>query len=218
MAFWHQTWAKPRKKRCSGVNPSFVAAYFGIHLHVFVQRCQGDAQPAIVSRVFTQRQPAVEMNIIHRDKRAVFIGNAGCALVKFVAVRLCPPVFKVAFRIELAALVVKAMRKFMANHYADAAKIHGIIRIFIEERRLQNAGREINVIVWRAVIGVHGWRRHAPLFLVQRLANLIEIALDFKRARSLDIANKIAAHDLHRTVVAPGVRVADFVGDGMQLY
>src|ERR1700759_1450805 len=24
--FWHHTWAKPRKKRCSGVNPSFSGA------------------------------------------------------------------------------------------------------------------------------------------------------------------------------------------------
>ena len=69
-----------------------------------------------------------------------------------------------------------------------------------------------------AVIGIHRWRRHAPFFLVQRLANFAEIALDFKCARFLDIANKVAAHDFHRAVVTPGVRVADFVGDGMEFY
>ena len=46
-----------------------------------------------------------------------------------------------------------------------------------------------------AVIGVHGWRRHAPFFFVQRLANLVEVALDLKGPRSLRVAQKITTHN-----------------------
>src|SRR6185312_13477961 len=113
--------------------------YFGIHLHVFMQGCKSDLQPAIVSRVFAKRQPAVEMNVIHRDKRAIFIGNAACALVEFVAISLRPPVREISFRVELAALIVKAMRELMANDHANAAEVHGIVFPLVKERRLQYA-------------------------------------------------------------------------------
>ena len=57
------------------------------------------------------------------------------------------PVAEIALGIEFAALVVKAMRQFMANHHSDASEIHGVISLLVEERRLQNSRRKNNFIM-----------------------------------------------------------------------
>src|SRR6185437_11486126 len=102
--------------------------------------------------------------------------NAPSTFFKLCAVGVSPPVAEVAFSIKLAALVVKAMGQFVANDYANAAEVHSSVCSFVKERRLQDSGREVDVIIWRAVIGIHGGRAHAPLFLVERLADFIPVA------------------------------------------
>src|SRR5258708_14980602 len=80
------------------------------------------------------------MNVFHRDEAAVFVGNAARAGLEFLAVSVSPPVAEVTGAVELAALIVEAMREFVANDHPDAAKVHGFIFSLVEERRLQNAG------------------------------------------------------------------------------
>src|SRR5258708_22095486 len=113
------------------------------------------------------------MNVFHRDEAAVFIGNAARASFEFLTISISPPVAEVTGAIELAALIVEAMREFMTNDHADAAKVHGLVFSFVEERWLQNAGGEGDVILCWGFINVDGRRRSAPLGFFQRLAHLV---------------------------------------------
>ncbi len=48
--------------------------------------------------------------------------------------------------IELASLIVETMREFVTDNHADGAVIYGIVHVFLEERRLQNAGWKVDGI------------------------------------------------------------------------
>ena len=56
--------------------------------------------------------------------------------LKLLAVFLGPPIAEVASSIIFTALIVKAMRKLMANHGTNAAIIHRVFGIRIVKRRL----------------------------------------------------------------------------------
>ena len=71
-----------------------------------------------------------------------------------------PPVLQVALGIILATLVVEAVGHFMADHHADGAVVHRVVRQGIEERRLQDAGGEDDLVHQGVVVGVDGGRRH----------------------------------------------------------
>src|SRR5579883_2738434 len=61
-------------------------------------------------------------------------------------IRRRPPVGQVSNRVELAAGVVEAVRRFVADDGADAAVVDGHVRVFIEERRLQDARRKDDLV------------------------------------------------------------------------
>ena len=86
-------------------------------------------------------------------------------------------------RVELAALVVESVRHLVAHHRADAA----VVRRHRppSRRRTAAAGcrREIDVVLERVVVRVHGRRGHQPLGLVDRLADLRQLPGDSKLAR-----------------------------------
>jgi hypothetical protein len=63
----------------------------------------------------------------------------------------------------------------MADHRADRAVVQRIVGLRIEERRLQDGGREHDLVLQRVVVGVDRLRRHAPLGLVGGLADLGEV-------------------------------------------
>ena len=71
----------------------------------------------------------------------------GCVL-------LGPPVANGAGRVDLAALVVEAVADLVADDRADRAIVHRRVRRRIEERRLQDAGREDDLVLEPAVVGV----------------------------------------------------------------
>ena len=87
----------------------------------------------------------------------------------------------------------------------------------VEERRLQDAGREVDVVLERVVVGVDRGRRHASTRRSTGLPILRSCARLLERVGALGVAEGVAAHDLHARVVAPLVGIADLVGDGGQL-
>ena len=97
------------------------------------------------------------------------------ALFELLGVLGRPPVVQVALGVELAAFVVEAVRQLVADHHADAAEVDGVVSAVVEERRLQNAGREVDVVHLRVVVGVDRGRRHVPLAAVHRLADLVQL-------------------------------------------
>jgi hypothetical protein len=58
---------------------------------------------------------------------------------------------QVPVRGELPSLVVEAVGELVADHRADGAEVHGVVHGALEERRLKDAGREVDVVLERAV-------------------------------------------------------------------
>src|SRR5207302_9366581 len=96
------------------------------------------------------------MNVVHSHKGTIFIGNTAGPLLELFAVLGRPPIAEVAFAIELAALVVKAMGQFVANHDADSTEVYRIVFAAVEEGRLQDSGGEVDVVFCCAVVGIDG--------------------------------------------------------------
>ena len=115
--------------------------------------------------------------------------------MNFCFVVLGPPLLEIAVLVELAALVVEAVREFVADGRAHVAVIRGVIFLVAEEGRLKISGGEVDVVLLRTVVGVDGGRRHVPLALVDGLADLGEVAIEVEHAHALLVAERIAAHD-----------------------
>src|SRR5579863_6848635 len=79
----------------------FARLVIGNHV---LERHQGDARAAVVSGIFTESEPAIQLDVINRNEIRIFIGHATDALFKLLAVLLSPPIAQVARRIILAAL------------------------------------------------------------------------------------------------------------------
>ncbi len=140
----------------------------------------GDGQARVVGDVLAQRQLAVDVKAGHRLAGAVLRDQrVGLGLELLVVGRAEPAgrAEQVAVAVVLAALVVEAVADLVADHRADGAVVHRIVRTGIEERRLQHRGREHDFVHLGVVVGVDGLRRHAPLAAIDRLAELVEVAL-----------------------------------------
>ena len=57
----------------------------------------------------------------------------------------------------------------MTDDNADGSVVEGIVGLHVEEWRLQNAGREANLVGGGVVVGVDGLWRHVPLVAVNGL-------------------------------------------------
>src|SRR5450755_2272111 len=106
----------------------------------------GDLRSAQVADTFAEHELAVVVDIFLDEVIVELIGDAGSSLLEVFEVGVDPPVAQAAEEIELRALVVEAMRDFVADDDADRAVIHGIDGIDIESRRLQNSGGELDVV------------------------------------------------------------------------
>src|SRR5205807_2676208 len=82
--------------------------------------------------------------------------------------------------VDLSALTVKSVRHFVSDYRAHPAVINGVIGFRIEERRLQNARWENDLVHHWVVIGIHCWRRHSPFASIDRFADFFELAIYFE--------------------------------------
>ena len=80
-------------------------------------------QAAVVGGVLAERELALHMQVVHSDEAVVFVHPTIRALLEALCVIGRPPILKIALRIELAALVVEAVRELVADDAADVAKI-----------------------------------------------------------------------------------------------
>src|SRR5690348_15584885 len=149
-------------------------------------------------------------------KRGILLVDARDALFKCLCILWSPPVAQIAFRIELAPLIVEAVRKFMSDHDCDASKVNGVVDCFVEERWLQNSRGEIDVVECGTVVRIHrGWS-HAEFRAIKRLADLRKLAVLFKCVSSLHVAEQISAHDIQLRIIAPLAGIANLVADGRE--
>src|SRR5215813_4870726 len=105
----------------------------------------------------------------------------------------------------------------MADDRADAAVVHCVVSLRIEKGWLKDSGRKDDLVEVGIVVSIHGWRGDAPLGLVNRLADFVQIALVLELARLQDILDKRRAIDRERRIVAPVIRIADFNLDRISL-
>ena len=121
---------------------------------------------------------------------------------------LGPPVREASGFIEQGAAVVEAVRDLVADHAADRAVVDRVVGGRIEERRLQDRGREDQPVLERHVERIDGLRQQKPFAVVDRLAELGEVAAVLELAGALRVAECIVAADFERRIVAPPVRIA----------
>src|SRR6185312_4298179 len=120
----------------------------------------------------------------------VLVGNTLTALFVSAGILSGPPVLEVAFRIELTPLVIEAMRDLVSNDGSNRAVVRILRQHGFKIRRLQNSGGEVDGVQLPIVVGIHrGWS-HSPLHAIYRLANLVQLPLEFERCRLMNIIDE----------------------------
>src|SRR5882672_12856129 len=105
----------------------------------------------------------------------------------------------------------------MTDDHTDGAIVHGIGSIYVKRRRHKDPCGKDNFVKEGIVVGVRGWRRHAPSTAVDRFANCETVVVHIETASGHGILPEIVAAYGNVTVIFPFVRVADFHIEGGEL-
>ena len=174
-----------------------------------------------VADVLTDGQSAVHMRSLswivgvffgklRWHERVVLVDEFLCELLEIGLVFFGPPVVELAVAVVLGTLIVEAVADLMADHRSDTAIVRGVFGVRVEERRLQNGGREHDHVHGRLIIGVHRLRIHQPFVLVDALADFGQLIAGLIQVGGTHVLGKtgILAH-IKRGIVTPMVRIAD---------
>jgi hypothetical protein len=109
-----------------------------------------------------------------------------------------PPVLEVAALVELAALVVEAVRDLVADRRrADVAVHQRVVDLRVGDAgQDEHRRRHDDLVVRRAVVGVVRLRRHLPLLPVDRLVELGDVVVGLPDAAAHDVQQEGVAADL----------------------
>src|SRR3982751_4537184 len=119
-----------------------------------------------------------------------------------------PPVAQAAGIVEERAFAVEGMADRVPHPAPRGAVIEGLGPRWVEIRRLQDGGGEVERVHRGQVHGVDQLRVHHPFAAVDWLAEAPERALQFELLRALEVPERVAADYLKTRIVAPFVRVA----------
>ena len=111
----------------------------GVQILIFgriLPRHVSQNRAAQVRHVLTQRQLAVNLDLVYYCVLRILIGHAGSSLLEFRGVVFGPPVMQVSLGVELPAFVVEPVSQLMADGRAGVAVIWRVIDFRIEQRRL----------------------------------------------------------------------------------
>src|ERR1700733_15690732 len=169
---------------------------------------------AVVGRVLALGQTAVLLHAGLGDELGVLVGDAVSAFVVGLGIVRRPPVAQISVLVELAPLVVVSVYGLVPNHCACSRIVDGVVLGGIEERRLQNSGWKVDGVGLGILVGIDRRRGHSPLGPVERLTNLLELAIHFKCRGTLHVAQMIVRLDFQSRIVAPVVGISDFVNLG----
>src|SRR5437773_10221556 len=128
-----------------------------------VHQCRvGDIQTSEIGDILAEGQLSVDVQTSQNLIAVKLVYDARGPLVKILPVLGRPPRIEIAFGVILAALVVEAVRDLVTDDGSHSAVINGVVRCKIIVWRLQNAGRECDVIARRRILRVDGWRSKSP--------------------------------------------------------
>ena len=106
--------------------------------------------------------------------------------------------------VELTSLVVESVSHLMSDNHTDSTVVYGIIRIEIEERRLENACGEADLVCCGIVVCIDSLRTHVPAGAVDGLTVVGKIIFLIEEDSILDIGPvRLCGIDIKLGVVAP---------------
>ncbi len=106
----------------------------------------GEAQAAVVGCIFAKGELAVDLTSSTAVKLPYSLHFTIGLGVELLAVFGCPPVDEVAVDHRTGGLIVEAVRELVADDAADVAIDFGVGGVGVIEGRLQDAGREVDVV------------------------------------------------------------------------
>src|SRR5271156_1002793 len=118
----------------------------GLSLRILLPRHVSQNHSAQIGDIFAERQFSVDLNLVQNYILRILIRDATGALLKRFGIVRRPPVAQITVGVKLAAFVIKAVRKFVADRRASIAEVRRRIRIHVEQWRLQNSRGEIDVV------------------------------------------------------------------------
>ena len=191
--------------------------HFAFDLAVFLGLLEsgvGDIQTAVVSDVLTEGEFTVGIDTGRNFNAVEMINDELGFLLEGGGILFGPPVGEVAVFVVVTALVVEAVGHLVADNHADGTVVGGIIRVHVEERRLQDAGREAYLVGGGVIIGVHRLRGHLPFGRIDFLADFAHVVSHIETAGVHHVGVVALRADRQCTVVAPFVGIADFHREG----
>src|ERR1700693_3168104 len=132
---------------------------------------------AVVGGVLALSQAPILLHAGFGNELGVLVGDAVAAFVVGLGIVGSPPIAKISVLIEFSPLVVIPMNGLVPNHSAGSGIVDRVILGGIEERRLQDASREVDGIGLGILVGIYRRRRHSPLGSIEWLANLLQLAV-----------------------------------------
>src|SRR5204863_129565 len=81
---------------------------------------------------------------------------------------------------------------------ADATVVLGRVGVGVEERPLEDAGGEADLVGARVVVGVDGLRQHEPLVTVHRGADLVQLPVVLESGCRLGVVPEVVWADVDR--------------------
>ena len=168
------------------------------------------SQPAQVGDVLAQRELAVHRHVVeHRGTR--------CTARTITSARRSNSVRSSSVHQSRSAPVASNCEPWSSNPWVIswpmtvpiAAVVHRVVRVGAEERRLEDAGREHDLVEQRVVVRVDDVRRAAPTRPCRPAAPGAQLAAGTRTRRRAAGSRRTSRARRQRRVVAPLVGVAD---------
>ena len=174
----------------------------------------------MVCDVLAQRQFSVAVQSGEYFKIVEEVFHDLRSLFETLGVCFGPPVAQVAVFVELRALVIEAVGHFVADDHPDGSIVAGVVGIRLEERRLQDAGGETNLVGGGIVVGIDGLRCHQPFVSIDAFVHsLFNVVVTHEAACSEEVFIETEfVVDVQFGIVHPGVGIANFDAEGVEFF
>src|SRR5690606_36973533 len=204
-----------RCKTIYGIRPPML-------LQVSLKSVISDQQATEVSDIFSQSKLPLYVYALQWLISIILSYQFAGSFLEIFQILFLPPVLQIAIRIIPAALIIKTVGNLVADHCAYAAIIHSSICLVVVKRRLQNPGRENNLVPSRIIVSIDRLRGHKPLILINGFPQLADIVFEPKVGSVPDVFDirscfRISIHH-QSTVILPFVRKTDLYVESSQLF